>query len=44
MTLAFLMPRKKCEPDCQCGLHYKSPEHKARIGISVSLTAKAKSK
>ncbi|OBY33432.1 hypothetical protein ACT18_00280 [Mycolicibacter kumamotonensis] len=33
----------KCRPDCSCGKHRRTSEHNARIGISVSLTAQAKS-
>jgi len=37
----MLMAGKSCKPGCICGRHYKSPEHRARIGMSVKLTSEA---
>lgn len=32
---------KRCEPGCDCGKHHRTPEHNARISMSVALTLEA---
>lgn len=34
--------RTPCPAGCSCARHDRTPEHNARIGLAVALTAKAK--
>jgi hypothetical protein len=34
------MPAKPCQPNCQCGKHFRSREHNMLIGLGVKRTYK----
>lgn len=35
MRRVRVMPAPKCEPDCQCGKHFRTKQHNERIAASV---------